>query len=377
MKVGFRVLLFLLLAACISRAAGSETLDGELTFARSDSAVLTLALPAEKLGALADKAGQERTLTTDALVELIRERFHFLLRLRVGEQEFAPTEIQLTPVNAAAASNGAHPDFVLVARWTNPDARGGALHTQSDVPGFRLELSLREKGNDSHSTMAGGASRPGTGAAPVLSAAASSPTPPSPQIFSRLSGPWWKRVLLAGAESLLLALGLALACRDRRALALRLSVFGVMQAAVAATALVLVRADALAQGSWIALLISLTFLALAATILAEFEPGARVGLAFVAGAGAIHGLGFARIWGPGIPPQSELAWSAATAVITLTAAELAVLGLVLGSTTLFLTKRAPEKFFSPPRFTIPATVAITLVGLALTWERVGANGASP
>jgi hypothetical protein len=139
-KKTVRGFLVLWLAIGLARASTIESVGGRLERNAADEVVLTLDLPASRLAALADKEGE--ALDRMALAELIRERMHYLLRLRVGNQEVAPTAV----IVAMPPANAALQEFVpLFAVWTGVGSGRMEVITQADSPSYRVALVVENK----------------------------------------------------------------------------------------------------------------------------------------------------------------------------------------------------------------------------------------
>lgn len=356
MKRTARLLLAFLLAAGGARADTTEPLGGRLETDAAGAVVLTLELPSERLDRLADKEGQAANFTRPALAELIRERFHYLLRLRVAEQEHAPNSVELV----VPPDTTPWPDVVkLTATWTGIGPGLGRVVTQADSPNYRLALTL--------------ADRRGETSRPVAPARAAVAGPASAESWSgtlRRAGAFgFSRIPQGGIETICFVLGLCFGARRTRDLAGQVACFAFAHLLACALAGGGAFQVSESVARWAAAGVALSLAAVAAINLFERAVPLRFWSAPIVGFGVLHGIAAARALSDSPPPEFRAGPAFGAAMLGLGIGPL--LGFCAAALCAGTWRRARARGpMFRTEFAVPASVLIGLGGLTLAWERL-------
>ena len=332
--------LALLLTTGIARASTTESLGGRLETGAAGEVVLTLDVAPSQLARLADKEGQEATHDGPALAELIRERFHYLLRLRVAGQAFAPTSVAL-----ALPADGAPLPAVLslTATWAGVPSGRMQVVTQTDVPNYRVELEVVDQ-------------------RALAAPAAKTNLPSRWRMLGEGMSAGLARLVPDGIVQLLFVLGLYFSARAGRELILRLGLFCVVHALALWLGASGIIAVTLRVSHGIDFAVGLSLIAIAVGNCLGRRLSAGLALALFAGAGGLHGLGMVRAF-TGVR-------SVPAAILGLELALLAVVGVAA-----LLSGARRQHSWDRPEIAVPASFVIGLGGVAWTLGR--AQGVLP
>lgn len=314
-----------------ARAGTTEPLSGHLT-RDGEALVLTLELDPSRLGFYADKAGHEAEFDQAALKELIRERFHYLLRWRSEGHDSAPTSIDV------AGSVSAGEKFLpLTAMWNHFGASRGEVIAQSDSREFQLAFTLADQ-RDTKSAVS------------------------QPLISSKLGS--FRAGMMTGTAAIfpaalgqvLFVLGLYFSTDRKGGRVLRLVLFLIAQSLTLALAMSGPERVLAAWRPRLEFAVGISVVGLAVANCAGWLARTRATSVLLIATGAVHGFALASALPAAVWPTSGV-----EAVGAILAVELTLVTVASGA-ALF------RGAFDRPEFAVPASVVVGLGGVGWTLQ---------
>lgn len=336
----------MLLGIGSARAQTMETIPGRLERNGAGDFVATFELASDRLGLFADKPGQDANFTREALRDLIVERFHYLLRLRSGEEDFAVTTLVLP---LPAAGEPLPRTLALTATWHRPELASARVVTNTDSPLHHFAPALVDL------TVA---KRPAAAAAPTAPAA------PAPS-FGAAVALGMGQMAFGGFDQLLFVLVFYFSARSARDLVRRLLVFALASSLTLSLVLVGMIPVSGLSTRWLALGIGASLVGVAAGNCLVRSLTAGVWFGLLGAFGLVHGLA----WGAALAQLSGLGspvWPVTLAAnLGVQVGLLLVLGVLLVCTAAWW-----DRAWYRTRIALPVSVALGLVGVFLATTRV-------